>query len=131
MPKPINCDPIVYFVGHLMGNVARILNGKSTAAEEEAARRVGFASAFEEALAFTRSEQAERLAMLLVERMGYDLEPQEWLERFVIPKELPDPQPRKELGRLVKPVDGRVKMIFRTGDKDEVITLRVEPQTTD
>jgi hypothetical protein len=130
MPKPLDCDPIIYFIGKLMGNVARILSGESTAEEEKAARKMGFASAFDEALAFTRNDQAERLAMLIVETMGYELEPREWLERFVIPEELPDPEPRRrEIGRLVKPVNGCIKMVFRTGDGDEVITLRIaEPE---
>ena len=132
MSKPINCDGLVYLIAQLMGDVARILGGNATAVEEHAARSIGYASAFEEALAFARSERADTLAMLLMEKMKYDLEPREWLERFVIPETLPDLNPnRKEIGRLVRPIGGCVRMIFRMGGRDEVITLRVEPQTTD
>ena len=73
------------------------------------------------------------LASLLVEKLHYDMEPREWLKRFVIPEKMPEfkPPKRKEIGRIVKPIDGCIRMIFRMGDRDEIITLRVEPQTTD
>jgi hypothetical protein len=133
MPKPIECDGLVYFVGKMIDHVVRILNGGATVEEERAAERIGFASAFDEVLAFVKGEHAEALAEILIDRLHYDIEPREWLDRMVIPEEAQDLEPvrLKEIGQLVKPIDGRVRMIFKIGDRHEILTLRVEPQATD
>jgi hypothetical protein len=133
MPKPIDCDELVYFVGEMMRHVVRILNGNATAEEERAAQKLGYASAFDEVLAFAQGERAEALAEILIGKLRYDIEPREWLEKMVIPEKARDLKPvrRREVGRLVKPIDGGVKMIFKIGGRRETITLRVKPQTTD